>query len=132
MDIGGITCAVFSTLALAYWLRTGSGKKYKHIPNLTFHVNKAKNVDYVRQKLATGELPDVYQDALTGVIIISEFVHFAPITLFAPITTADFDLLQKVFQCEHASSRLDHRRSALEESSGLPTQFYLLYILLES
>merc|ERR1711892_575935 len=95
---GSVTCAVFSTLALAYWFRRGSRKKHKHIPHLKFYVNKAKNVEYVRRKLAAGQLPDVYKDTLTGVIIIT-----------------DFELLQKVFQCEHASSRLDHPRSALEE-----------------
>ena len=72
-DKGSVTCAVFSTLALAYWFRRGSRKKHKHIPHLKFYVNKAKNVEYVRRKLAAGQLPDVYKDTLTGVIIISEF-----------------------------------------------------------
>jgi len=56
-------------------------------------------LEYVRAKLETGELPEVYRDFVSGVTIIT-----------------DYTLLQKVFQSEHASSRLDHSSSALEES----------------
>ena len=34
------------------------------------------------------------------------------------LNKADYTLLQKVFQSEHASSRLDHSSSALEERLG--------------
>merc|ERR1712176_1606008 len=53
--IGSATCVVCSTLLAVYLLLPD--KKYKHIPYLKFFVNKPKNLEYVRAKLETGELP---------------------------------------------------------------------------
>ena len=63
------TCVVFSSILAAYLLLPD--RRYKKIPKLEFHVNKPKNVEYVRKKLEDGKLPKVYKDALTGVTIIT-------------------------------------------------------------
>ena len=65
---GSATCVVCSTLLAVYLLLPD--KKYKHIPYLKFFVNKPKNLEYVRAKLETGELPEVYRDFVSGVTII--------------------------------------------------------------
>ena len=82
---GSATCVVCSTLLAVYLLLPD--KKYKHIPYLKFFVNKPKNLEYVRAKLETGELPEVYRDFVSGVTIIIKgliYSNFKAFLLFSP------------------------------------------------